>query len=123
MTAPSEKEIKMNDEKEMKDFYAEIVESLKKEATGLKNKLTKCSENNEANMYVQLIKALRDTLDLIEKYDKYSWKAMFSEYVAVTLGKNKKMVSVWEQNGSNVIRNKKSWTVFENETIDEKEGK
>ena len=113
----------MNDEKEMKDFYAEIVESLKKEATGLKNKLTKCSENNEANMYVQLIKALRDTLDLIEKYDKYSWKAMFSEYVAVTLGKNKKMVSVWEQNGNNEIRNKKSWTVFENEIIDEKEGK
>ena len=113
----------MNDEKEMKDFYYEMVESLKKEATGLKNKLTKCLENNETNMYVQLIKALRDTLDLIEKYDKYSWKSMFSEYTSVTLGKNKKKVSVWEQMEITKSVIKSLWDVFENEIIDEKEGK
>lgn len=102
----------MNDEKEMKDFYGEIVESLKREATGLKNKLTKCSENNDFNMYVQLVKALRETLLLIKQYE---WQLMYSEYESGYKTDSTKQVAVWEQNCDGEIRKHKVWTVINEE--------
>jgi hypothetical protein len=118
VTVPLEKENKMNDEKEMKDFYAEIVESLKTEATGLKNKLSRCSNDNNFNMYVQLVKALRETMELIKRYE---WQLMYSEFKISCHNSDKgfiKQVSVWEQNCECEIRNDKKLTV-----IDEKENK
>ena len=94
----------MNDEKEMKDFYAEIVETLKKEATGLKNKLSICSNDNNFNMYVQLVKALRETMELIKRYE---WQLMYSTYKADGI----EYVSIWEQNCENEIRNHKKYKI------------
>lgn len=110
----------MNVEKEMKDFYAEIVESLKMEATGLKNKLEKCTSDNKFDMYIQLIKALRETMLLVKQYE---WQLMYSEYDTLKyddagrMSGMKKQVAVWEQNCDNEIRNKKVWTV-----VNEKDG-
>jgi len=103
------------------NFYDGIVNTLKKEAVKLNDKLTKIRESlslinssqssqsrsNDMNLYISTLKSLRDTLDLIGKYD---WKLMYSEY-GVT--QEQRQVSIWEQNHDNQIRNHKVWNVIE----------
>ena len=59
------------------------------------------------NLYISTLKSLRETLDLINKYD---WKLMYSEY---GLTQDQQQVSVWEQNHDNQIRNHKVWNAVE----------
>ena len=59
------------------NFYDGIVNNLKQEAKHLNDRLTKFRNNNEMNGYIATLKSLRETLDLIKKYD---WNLMYSEY-------------------------------------------
>jgi len=59
------------------NFYDAIVANLKQEAKHLNYRLTKFRDNNEMNGYIATLKSLRETLDLIKKYD---WQLMYSEY-------------------------------------------
>lgn len=111
--------------KEQKEtnFYDNIVKNLKQEAEKLNNKLTTIREStnsanssqstsNNMNLYIATLKSLRETLDLISKYD---WRLMYSKYGTVDKNNNDiKQVSVWEQNHDHQIRNHKVWNVVEN---------
>jgi len=115
------------------NFYDGIVKNLKKEAVKLNDKLAKIRESlssinsfqssqsrsNDMNLYISTLKSLRETLDLISKYD---WKLMYSEYEILVsnkdsdrgkLGNEVKQVSVWEQNHDNQIKNHKIWSVVD----------
>ena len=110
------------------NFYDGIVKNLKKEAVKLNDKLAKIRESlssinssqssqsrsNDMNLYISTLKSLRDTLDLISKYD---WKLMYSEYETDSGCAIKKplvkQVSVWEQNHDNQIKNHKIWNVVD----------
>jgi len=59
------------------NFYDGIVKNLKQEAKHLNERLTRFRVNNEMNGYISTLKSLRETLDLIKKYD---WQLMYSEY-------------------------------------------
>ena len=59
------------------NFYDDIVANLKQEAKHLNDRLTRFRSNNEMNGYIATLKSLRETLDLIKKYD---WQLMYSEY-------------------------------------------
>lgn len=105
------------DESKETNFYEEIVRNLKKEAQKLNKKITKASNENDMNLYIASIKSLRDTLDLISKYD---WRLMFSEYDTLLsekdsnrgkVGNEIKQIAIWEQNHDNQIRNHKIWNV------------
>lgn len=112
----------IKEEEQEKGFYDEIVSNLKKEATKLNSKLGKNTIINmeNYNAYIATIKALRETLDLINKYD---WQLMYSEYrtnerVTKTNGNDTvttfvKQVAVWEQNQQGTIRNHKIWNIEE----------
>ena len=94
------------------NFYDSIVSNLKKEAMKLNERLTKLRENqNVNNDYIANLKSLRETLDLISKYD---WQLMYSEYDTKHNENDEwhKHVSVWEQNHENQIRNHKVWTIL-----------
>ena len=91
------------------NFYEGIVESLKKEAKKLNDRLTKLSDGgNVNNDYVATVKCLRETLELIKKYD---WQLMYSEYKIVKDGKNVPCISIWEQNQEGNVRNNKTWVI------------
>jgi hypothetical protein len=66
------------------------------------------------NLYIATLKSLRETLELISKYD---WRLRYSEYYArvdtPNGSKNQKQVAVWEQDNSGQIRNHKVWEVEE----------
>jgi len=106
-----------DDSKEEINFYDEIIISLRKEAKKLNDKLVIATKENNMNLYISTIKSLRDTLDLISKYD---WRLMYSEYNTLLsnkdfdrgkLGNEIKQISIWEQNHDNQIRNHKVWNV------------
>jgi len=59
------------------NFYDDIIKNLKKEANHLNDRLTRFRNNNEMNNYIVTLKSLRETLDLIKKYD---WQLIYSEY-------------------------------------------
>jgi len=94
-------------------FYDDIIEKLKEEAQCLNDKLKgvrECkSHQNQMNDYIATLKSLRETLDLIHKYD---WQLMYSEY-GVESNKinegNITEIAVWEQNHEGQIRNYKKW--------------
>lgn len=93
------------------NFYDSIVSNLKKEADKLSNRLNKLSESQSiTNDYIATIKSLRETLDLINKYD---WKLMYSTYgLKEQDSENRnRMISVWEQNHDCQIRNHKMWKI------------
>ena len=93
----------------MENFYEEIVKNLKLEANKLSNKITKLNDKHDMNLYIACIKSLKETLDLISRYD---WKLIYSEYTVKGDSDNDvKQVSVWEQNHDNQIRNHKIWNV------------
>jgi hypothetical protein len=58
-------------------FYDLIVNNLKQEAKHLNSKLMKLRDNHDMNNYISTLKSLRETLDLIKKYD---WQLYYSEY-------------------------------------------
>jgi hypothetical protein len=95
---------------ENKNFYDEIVKSLKEESGKLNKKLTTINNNNgDYNSYIAILKSLRETLDLIHKYD---WHLSYSEYYVLDDNdKQIKQISIWEQNYDNDIRNHKFWNV------------
>jgi len=93
------------------NFYDGIVKSLKDDAKKLNTQLSKAMDSRDMGLYISTVKSLRDTLDLIGKYD---WKLMYSEY---GITQNKKQVSVWEQNHDNQIKNHKVWDVNEASNI------
>jgi len=112
-----------NEESEQEtNFYDKIVNNLKKEAEKLNNKLSLIRENLEnpnkyadMNIYIATLKSLKETLDLISKYD---WKLMHSEYEtdngrSFNSNPQVKQIAVWEQNHDNQIRNHKIWNVVE----------
>jgi hypothetical protein len=89
------------------NFYDSIVLNLKKEADKLNKKLNDIRENNkDMNLYISTLKSLKETLDLINKYD---WKLMYSTYgLKEQDSENRnRMISVWEQNHDCQIRNHK----------------
>lgn len=88
-------------------FYERIVESLRDEAKELNEKLNTIRKRDDMNLYIATLKSLRETLDLISKYD---WRLMYSEY-HTTNTCEEKQVSVWEQNHDGQIRNHKIWTI------------
>lgn len=101
------------------NFYDKIVTNLKSEAEQLNKNLIKTRNNNDYNNYIATLKSLKETLDLINKYD---WKLHYSEYEVPCTKANleegfcqgiKKQISVWEQNHENNIRNHKVWDVIE----------
>lgn len=92
-------------------FYDEIIKNLRQEAEKLNQKLSKLRDNHDMNLYISTLKSLRETLDLIHKYD---WQLMYSEYCVFDDNDNKiKQVSVWEKNHDNEIRNHKFWNVID----------
>jgi len=107
------------------NFYDDILLNLKNEAIKLNKKLTTIREglgsvnssqsrSNDMNLYISTLKSLRDTLDLISKYD---WRLMYSEYETDSGCAIKKplvkQIAVWEQNHENQIRKHKVWNVIE----------
>lgn len=93
------------------NFYDSIITNLKKEASELNKKLSKIRDTgNDMNNYISTLKSLRETLDLISKYD---WRFEYSEYKVKDDSDNWiKQISVWEQNHDNQIRNHKFWNVI-----------
>jgi len=101
----------------MENFYEEIVKSLKEDADKLNKILSKAMENKDMNLYISTIKSLRETLELISKYD---WRLMYSEYTTTDSQDNSiKQVAVWEQNHDIQIKNHKVWEVLSKVTIGE----
>jgi len=96
------------------NFYDSIIINLKSEADKLNKKLIKLRENHDYNGYIATLKSLRETLDLINKYD---WQLHYSEYET----DGRKQVSVWEQNHENNIRNHKIWNVDNDKIKDDDE--
>ncbi len=96
--------------KEESNFYDSIVKNLKQEAEKLNERLSKLREKNQdMNGYIATLKSLRETLDLISRYD---WQFRHSEYK--TTGENGeliKQIAIWEQNSDNQIKNQKVWDV------------
>lgn len=93
------------------NFYDSIVKNLKNEAIKLNERLTKLRDNqNVNNDYIATLKSLRETLDLISRYD---WELKFSEYQVKDDNDNFiNQVSIWEQNHDNQIRNHKYWNTY-----------
>lgn len=96
----------------MSEFYNGILENLKKEAKHLNTKLQKLRDNNDMNGYISTLRSLKDTLDLIKKYD---WQLMYSKYGVVdetdsSLKNYVTEIAIWEQNHEGQIRNHKKWT-------------
>jgi superfamily II helicase len=98
-------QLEMN-KKEQEDFYGNIVKLLKEEAYKLKINLEVFGKNSEMNLYISTLKSLRETLDLIAKYD---WQLKYSKY---TTDDEVQQVSIWEQNHEGQIRNHKVWNVI-----------
>jgi hypothetical protein len=99
------------EETENNDFYNDIVENLRIEAKKLNDKLNDLRNKNDMNLYISTLKSLRETLDLISKYD---WKLNYSEYQVKDDNDNLiTQISVWEQNHDNQIRNHKFWNVVD----------
>ncbi|MCD3245291.1 hypothetical protein G8S21_04920 [Clostridium botulinum C] len=97
---------------ENKNFNENVVSFLKQEENMLRNKINKCLEGNNFSMYKNLIQAYEKVVELIKKYD---WKLMYSEYKTEDdNGSVNQEVTVWEQNGDKDIRNRKVWTVVDN---------
>jgi hypothetical protein len=93
------------------NFYDDIVKNLKKEAEKLNRNLIIFRETSRMNDYIATLKSLRETLELISKYD---WKLNYSEYKIEDRdekGMFIKQISVWEQNHDNQIRSHKIWNV------------
>ena len=59
------------------NFYDGIVNNLKQEAKHLNNKISIFRSKHDIQNCIVALKALRETLDLIKKYD---WQLMYSEY-------------------------------------------
>ena len=97
------------------NFYDGIVTRLKQEAKILNERLVKIRSNqnsNTMNDYISTLKSLRETLDLISRYD---WKTHYSEYKTQhgAFSEEIKQVAVWEQNHDAQTRNHKIWNVIE----------
>jgi hypothetical protein len=93
------------------NFYNSIISNLKNEANKLSNRLSKLSDrSNVNNDYIATIKSLKETLELISKYD---WKLNYSEYKVKDDNDNLiNQVSIWESNHDNQIRNHKYWNTY-----------
>lgn len=94
----------INNKTEDNNFYGSIVKNLKQEAQKLNKLLETCRNNYDMNIYIATLKSLRETLDLVHKYD---WQLMYSEYKTNDV----KQIAVWEQNHEGEIRNHKTWDV------------
>jgi hypothetical protein len=93
------------------NFYDSIVSNLKNEAVKLNKKLIDLRESNkDMNLYISTLKSLRETLDLINKYD---WQLMYSTYglKEEDSEKRNRVISVWEQNHDYQIRNHRIWKI------------
>jgi len=82
------KDSQFENEVEETNFYDNIVKSLKDDANKLNDKLSKAISMQDMNLYISTIKSLRDTLDLISKYD---WKLMYSEYTTCEYDKSNEL--------------------------------
>lgn len=107
----SEKRVCKEDEtKTVTSFYDEIVKNLKEEAKKLNGKLVIATNRDDMQLYIAAIKSLRETLELIHKYD---WQLMYSTYSTTVDDKEERYVAVWEQNHDMQIRNHRVWKVIE----------
>ncbi len=98
-----------------KNIFDETVETLIKDAKALTERYNRyvsaeadpdnCTFRNK--MTIDTLRLLKDTLSLIKEYD---WHL---EYENLQTGINEK-VSIWEQNNSGEIRNKKEWLIGDN---------
>jgi len=95
------------------NIYDEIVKFLKFDVQVLQKKLIKAQESDDFRKSIDIMRNLKDTLELIQKYD---WQLMYSAYGSKDDAAEKdfhKEVTVWEQNTEGNIRNHKVWTVIE----------
>jgi len=89
------------------NFYDGIVNNLKQEAKHLNDKISIFRSKHDIQNCIVALKALRETLDLIKKYD---WTLMYSEYgVENTNNQLVTEIAVWEQNHDGQIKNHKFW--------------
>lgn len=97
-----------------KNIFDETVDTLIKDAKALTERYNKyvsaeadpdnCAFRNK--MTIDTLRLLKDTLSLIKEYD---WHLEYSE--------NDGKISIWEQNYSGEIRNKKEWVTDDGTTM------
>lgn len=96
---------KVKSESETKSyFYEDIVKKLKYEALTMSENLNKKNKNDDYRAYIDLVKVLRETLNLISIYD---WQIRYG----CGYKDGGKKVEIWEQNHDGQIRNRKVWEV------------
>lgn len=92
------------------DLDYKVVLGLKKDLNILQDKMTKALESDNVGTYINLQKALVNSLNAIKELSN-EYELMYSAY---TTGENKqKQVAIWEQNSDGDIRNHKVWNVHD----------
>jgi metal-responsive CopG/Arc/MetJ family transcriptional regulator len=90
-------------ETEDNTIYDEIVKIMINEADKLSHTLVRMRDKGDYNLYITIIKSLKEILSLIQHYE---WKQCFNETIIDSYTKE---ISIWEENAQGQIRNKKSW--------------
>jgi|GEM_PF-1278394 len=93
-------------ENQVINCFDKIISSLKQDAIDIQKKFTDAKNNNDYRMRIDLLRLLKDTLNLIKEYD---WKLMYSEYMTEDDSGLHNEVAVWEQNSEGSTRNHKKW--------------
>ena len=91
-------------ENKNENVFDETVKSLIDDAKSLNGQLSKAIQSEDHRKYIDVLRALKDTMNLIKEYD---WQLMYTEYD--TEGRHE--VTVWEQNHDCQVRNHKIWNV------------
>lgn len=100
----SAENIEMNGVLKEDNQNAKLVNILKNEENKLINKIEKALNEENFGTYKNLISALTNISDIIDKKD---WQIKHSEYET----NGHKEVAIWEQDSNRNIRNYKNWTV------------
>ena len=83
-----------------KNIFDETVDTLTNDASVLTKKYHDFLNNGKIREAIDTLRLLKDTLSLIKEYD---WHLEYSDINGE--------ISVWEQNHSGEIRNKKEWFI------------
>ena len=94
-------------ESKKENVFDETVKSLIDDAKSLNNQLSKAINSEDHRRYIDVLRALKDTMNLIKEYD---WELKYSEYGTED---GQKHIAVWEQNHCADIKNHKVWDVVE----------
>ena len=89
-----------------KNIFDETVETLINDGKILTKKYHDFLNGGKTREAIDTLRLLKDTLSLIKEYD---WHLEYSE--------NNGKISIWEQNHSGEIRNKKEWVIDDGSTM------